>query len=144
MNPVLTAAVLAWLLAQSTKVMVGLLRYGLGDRSRLAWRFLWAGGMPSAHSALISSCALTICLSGGMNTPLFGLALITACIVVYDRSRMYAIYATFQQRYPRLRQEVQKDPVLKDLVGHRPSEIGVGIAIGIGAGFMVSLFGTHV
>ncbi len=61
-----------------------------------------------------------------------------ACIVIYDRSRMYAIYRQFQIRYPGLKHDIQKDPVLKDLVGHRLSEILVGILIGLGSGFVIA------
>jgi acid phosphatase family membrane protein YuiD len=50
-------------------------------------------------------------------------------IVIYDRGRMYAIYNTFQKKYPDFAEEIQGDPVLKDLVGHRPAEIIAGVTI---------------
>jgi acid phosphatase family membrane protein YuiD len=137
MNPIIKAAGLSWATAQIVKIIAGLIRYGRKDRARTVWRVIWAGGMPSAHSALITSSVLTIFLTMGAKSPLFGLALIMACIVIYDRSRAFAIYRTFQDRYPMLKQAVQNEPILIDLVGHRLSEVLVGVLIGLGCGLLV-------
>lgn len=56
---------------------------------------------------------------------------------VLDRSRMYAIYRQFQLKYPRLESDVRKDPILRDLVGHRIPEILAGVLIGMGSGLFV-------
>ncbi len=139
MSPILKASILAWLTVQTVKVAIGLVRHGRADRSRVVWRVVWAGGMPSAHSALITSVVITILATMGAQSPIFGLSLIMACIVIYDRSRAFAIYRTFQARYPALKQDVQNDPVLTDLVGHRVSEILVGVLIGAGCGIVALL-----
>jgi len=125
-------------MAQLTKISFGLMRYGKKDKPRIIWRIIWAGGMPSTHSALVSSSTLVIYLTFGGQSLLFGLSLIVACIVIYDRSRMFCIYRQFQKRYPGLKHAVQQDPVLKDLVGHRLSEILVGMFIGLGSGFITA------
>ena len=138
MNPILLSAATAWCIAQLVKISFGLMRYGIKDKPRIPWRIIWAGGMPSAHSALVSSSTLVIYLTSGGQSFLFGLSMIVACIVIYDRSRMYAIYRRFQERYPRLKYDIQKDPVLKDLVGHRLSEILVGVLIGLSSGFVIA------
>jgi len=137
MNTILLSAATSWCIAQLAKIGFGLMRYGIKDKPRILWRIIWAGGMPSAHSALVSSSALVIYLTSGGQSILFGLSLIVACIVIYDRSRMFVIYRQFQERYPALKHVVQQDPILKDLVGHRLSEILVGIFIGLGSGFVV-------
>lgn len=139
MSTVLAAATLSWGVAQTVKVVIGLMRYGPEEISRMGWRMVWAGGMPSAHSALAASCALNIGLSSGWGSPMTGLTLIMALIVIYDRGRTYAIYKTFQRRYPAFGQMVQNDPQLRDLVGHRPGEIIAGMLIGLCCGL-----GTHL
>jgi len=136
MNTIIFAAAVAWLLAQFTKILCGLLRYGSRDKPRMLWRLIWAGGMPSAHSALITACAVVLLLSCGPHSSIFGLTLVMACIVIYDRSRMFAIYRAFQERYPALKRAVLNDPMLKDLVGHRLSEIAAGVFIGLCSGFL--------
>lgn len=135
MNNILAAALAAWVIAQAAKVACGLLKYGKQDRSRIMWRIIWAGGMPSVHSAVITSTAVTIFNIAGVDSPIFGLSVVLCLIVIYDRSRMYSIYNTFQKRYPDFAREIQGDPLLKDLVGHRVSEIVAGVVIGAVSGF---------
>ncbi|MBR2338711.1 MAG: divergent PAP2 family protein, partial [Clostridia bacterium] len=79
-NKVLIAALLAWLLAQVIKTVI---------QSCISKEFrverLWgAGGMPSAHSAMV--CALTISTARfyGVSSPIFALTLVVAFITVYD------------------------------------------------------------
>lgn len=134
MNAIIVSAILSWMVAQASKVLYGLMKYGHDDRSRVLWRLVWAGGMPSAHSALVTSTTLTVLLSAGIRSALFGLSLVVSGIVIYDRSRMHSIYKTFQEKYPVLKDAVQGDPVLKDLVGHSFPEILVGILIGFVTG----------
>jgi acid phosphatase family membrane protein YuiD len=136
-NTLLLASATSWIMAQLTKVIFGLMRYGKKDTGRIFWRIVWAGGMPSAHSALVSSSTLVIYLTLGGESIVFGFSLIMAAIVIYDRIRLYSIYNQFQERYPSLKNEVQKDPMLKDLVGHRVPEILVGIIIGLLSGFII-------
>ncbi len=139
-NTVIIAAGTSWLIAQSAKVLFGLMKYGVTDISRFKWRILWAGGMPSSHSAFIASTTLTILLSAGADSLLFGLSLVMSCIVVYDVIKIHAIYETFQKRYPELREEVKNDPVLMDLVGHRLPEVIVGVLIGLSVGLLTYVF----
>jgi uncharacterized protein len=138
MNTILLAALAAWIIAQTVKVLFGFIRYGRDDRARVIWRIIWAGGMPSVHSSVITSVAITILHTAGAESAIFGLAAIMSLIVIYDRSRMYSIYNTFQKRYPDFAVAIQADPVLKDLVGHRPSEIIAGVIIGAVSGLGLS------
>lgn len=79
-NRVLFAAVLGWLCAQVLKVCLTL----LVTRKFKAERLWGAGGMPSAHSAMV--CALTICMArvDGVNSPTFALAVMFAFVTMYD------------------------------------------------------------
>jgi acid phosphatase family membrane protein YuiD len=136
MKTIITSAALAWFTAQVLKILIGFLRYGSGEKPRAMWRMIWAGGMPSAHSALVTASTLALFWSCGPQSPLYGFALVMTGIVIYDRSRMFAIFTTFQKKFPALKREVRNDPQLQDLVGHRPLEIMVGILIGLGVGFL--------
>ena len=138
MNDIVIRGTMAWFFAQTAKVLVGILRYGIDDIPRMPWRLIWAGGMPSAHSALMSCVSCVIWHQHGAQSSLFALSMVLTCIVLYDRSRMYAIYSTFQRRYPAFKQKVQNDPLLKDLIGHRMSEIAVGVVIGILTGLVTA------
>ena len=140
MNEIVSAALMAWITAQAVKVACGLFKYGKQDKSRIIWRIIWAGGMPSVHSAVITSTSVAILNTAGAGSSIFGLSFVMCLIVIYDRSRMYSIYNTFQKRYPDFAREIKEDPVLKDLVGHRMPEIVVGVVIGTVSGFVMLFF----
>ena len=139
MNNIISVASIAWIVTQGSKVLFGLIRYGFQDKTRICWRILWAGGMPSSHSAVIAATTLTVLISYGVESLAFGLSLIMSFIVVYDRCRMYSIYNTFQEKFPVLKEEAQNDPILKDLVGHRIREVIVGILIGLGVAIFLTV-----
>lgn len=139
MNSILATAIVAWIFAQFLKVAYGLFKYGKQDKSRILWRIIWAGGLPSAHSAVITSTVVTIFNASGIESPVFGLSLILSFIVIYDRLRMYSIYNAFQKKYPGFAKEIQADPLLKDLVGHRILEITIGVFIGAGVGTIMAI-----
>lgn len=141
MSSIIASAVTAWIVVQLIKVSWGLARYGISDISRVSWRILWAGGMPSAHSAVVTATTITILCHSGAQSMIFGLSLIVSSIVIYDRLRMHSIYITFQNRYHFLKEEARKDPLLTDLVGHRVSEIIVGILTGASVGFITGFSG---
>ena len=47
-------------------------------------RILGAGGMPSSHSAVVTSLATMIEKTQGITSPIFALSVVFACIVMYD------------------------------------------------------------
>jgi acid phosphatase family membrane protein YuiD len=68
----------AWLIAQGIK-------YLLQHRKRPSVYHLYrSGGMPSAHAAVVSSLATAVGLQQGFDSAIFGVAAITALIVMYD------------------------------------------------------------
>jgi acid phosphatase family membrane protein YuiD len=79
-NNVLIAAILSWIIGQFLKAP---LDYVLNKR----WNWgiiLSPGGMPSSHSALVTSVTLAIGLQEGFGSPLFALAFAIGMIVIYD------------------------------------------------------------
>jgi acid phosphatase family membrane protein YuiD len=130
MTPILYSVVAAWALSQLFKVVIAFVRIGRGESARLVWRLVWAGGMPSSHSAAVASTLLMVALIDGPRSSLFGVAFVVAAIVVYDRAKMHHLYQVFQSRYSSLAEAAREDPKMKDLVGHTIGEIVVGILIG--------------
>lgn len=139
-NRVLFAAVLAWLAAQVIKVLLEFLLHG-----RLSAERLWgAGGMPSAHSAMV--CALTVSMARfhGVSTPVFALSVMFAFVTIYDAMgvrRETGEHARLLNKYlNRLKSEDDEDdPVdieLKEYIGHTPMEVLAGVLLGILVGVL--------
>ena len=77
---IIITSLLASLSAQFFKVIIHLIK-----NKKLDWkRFLATGGMPSSHSALVSSCATSIALTEGVNSTIFALSIVLASVVMYD------------------------------------------------------------
>ena len=79
-NDVLIVAFLAWLLAQASKLLVILLR----ERKVLLRALTSAGGMPSSHSAVVVALAMRGAPDEGGDLPLFALAVVFACVVLFN------------------------------------------------------------
>lgn len=69
-----------WLLIQTYKLISDLIT----TRQFNFKRILGAGGMPSSHSAVVTSLATMVGKSEGLNSPMFGIATIFAFVVMYD------------------------------------------------------------
>ncbi len=79
-NYVINAGFTAWFLAQVLKT---LLTYITSRKLQLE-RMVGAGGMPSAHSALVCSLTIAMAKKVGLSSPVFALTLAFAAIVMYD------------------------------------------------------------
>jgi len=133
-NQILVVSVLACLMAQFLKIAIELLRHG-----KLNVRFLvTTGGMPSAHSALVGALATAIGQTMGWSSPEFAIAALFAVIVMYDAAGVRQA-AGKQARILNqiLDESIQQgkqlnEERLKELLGHTPFQVVVGLALGIG------------
>ncbi len=130
-NQVLHASLTAWILAQLLKVPVEYLLY-----RRLDWTLLLrAGGMPSSHSALVVSVALSIGLHTGFDTAVFALAVVVAMIVSYDASGVRRQAGLHAEKINALIDELLKGhPIsenqLKEVLGHTHRQVLAGVFLG--------------
>ena len=138
-NYILSVALLSWLAAQICKTIINYILSGKFEAERM-WG---AGGMPSAHSALVCSMFMAAAKSQGVNSPIFAIAFIQAAIVMYGAmgvrretgeqakvlNRMISDWLSEDEDAPAyLAQNVRK---LKEKVGHTPFEVLSGALLGI-------------
>lgn len=132
-NTVLMAAVLSWFLAQVIKTALTLIR----TRKFVPERLFGAGGMPSAHTAMVCSLLLCIGHTAGIESPIFALALCFAGVVIYDAMgvrRAAGEQAKVINRMVDIMEQegteiTEKD--LKEYLGHTPLEVLGGMLLGI-------------
>ncbi len=142
-NPVLFIGLFAWALAQFIKVPVFYILY-----KRVHWG-LWfsSGGMPSSHSALVTSVMLAIGLFDGFNTSLFALAVAVAMIVVYDAAGVRREAGRHAERINILINELfSGHPIsekqLKEVIGHTPAQVIAGVILGLSSALIYYLIVT--
>lgn len=95
-------------------------------------RFMGAGGMPSSHSAVVTSLATLIAKHEGIDSAMFGIAFILACVVMYDAAgirRAAGRHATLLNKI--MENQKMKDMKLAEVLGHTPTQVLVGAIIGI-------------
>jgi acid phosphatase family membrane protein YuiD len=131
-NKVLIAGMIAWFLAQIIKVPVFYMLH-----RRWNWALVLSpGGMPSSHSALVTSATVATGIYGGFDTPLFGFAVAISMIVVYDAAGIRRQAGFHAQKINQLINELFSghpisDKMLKEVLGHSPRQVFVGVLLGI-------------
>lgn len=93
------------------------------------------GGMPSTHSALVSSLSTIIYLNYGIESPLTSITIIFSLLVIYDS--MGIRYESGRQA-----QEINRltGSNLKEQLGHKPLETLVGVFLGIILTILINMF----
>jgi acid phosphatase family membrane protein YuiD len=123
---------LAWFIAQTIKVALGVLRT---HRFDFRW-FIGTGGMPSAHAAGSSALAVVVGFDYGFVTPLFALAAVFAIVTMFDAQGVRRSSGKQAQLLNKIlddiywKGKIQEDR-LKELLGHTPVEVFMGSIIGI-------------
>ena len=131
-NDTLIVAVVAWALAQFSKLLIILLR----ERRLDLPNFMGAGGMPSSHSAVVVALATRVGVNDGVTSTTFAIAAIFASVVLYDAAgirRAVSIQARILNRMLEEVIEYQRlnEKRLLELLGHTPFEVFVGSLLGL-------------
>jgi uncharacterized protein len=138
-NRILAGALLAWLIAQSVKLVIALIR-----SHRVDFRYLVsAGGMPSAHSALVTALATGVGREVGLSSPLFAVAAVFAAIVMYDAAGVRQAVSVQARILNRMMDEIFTQHAfserrLFELLGHTRLEVFVGFVLGLVVGVVVT------
>lgn len=123
----------AWLIAGTLKFTINSIKAG-----KPAFGLIGYGGMPSTHSAIVSSMAALIALKNGIGNGMFGLAVTLVFIVILDASdlrRQMGRHASAINRLALGHEDVYK---LRERMGHSGLEIIGGIAVGVFTAWLVS------
>jgi acid phosphatase family membrane protein YuiD len=133
-NPFLITSTAAWFIAQVIKVIINAI-----INKKLDWeRLVGDGGMPSGHSATVSSLATLSALMCGLNSFEFGVAGILAIIVCHDAmgvrreaGKHAVILNELTKAFEELANQDLPEVALKEFVGHTPVQVLAGIIIGV-------------
>ena len=105
-------------------------------------RIMGAGGMPSSHSAVVTSLATLVGKEYGVNSAMFAITLIFAFVVMYDACGVRRAAG----KQAKVLNDIVNTPGLSNLqvreklqeaLGHTPAQVFVGALIGIVAGMIL-------
>lgn len=139
----LIAALLGVFTAQFIKIPIHYIQ-----TKKVRWElFFSTGGMPSSHSASVTSLATAVGAEHGIHSTLFAIAAMFAIIVMYDAKGIrwhageqaavlndlveeFRDHVRESDQFQQKKVEEQRKE-LKELLGHRPSEVFFGGLLGI-------------
>ena len=134
---------LAWVVAQSLKILIGILRE---HRFDFRWVFL-TGGMPSTHVAGVTALSVSVGRTMGFDSLLFAACAVFALIVLFDAQGVRRVTGLLAKTANRMIQDLYTNrdwqheeearlERIKELSGHTLREVLGGAAVGT----LVALF----
>ena len=129
---------LLWLGIQAFKVI-----WDLVETKKFNFkRIMGAGGMPSSHSAVVTSLATMVGKNYGTDSAIFAIAVIFAFIVMYDAAGVRRAAGKQAQLLNKIVETpgltgVQVTEKLVEVLGHTPTQVIVGATIGVIVGLLV-------
>ncbi|MBU1868904.1 MAG: divergent PAP2 family protein [Candidatus Omnitrophica bacterium] len=131
-NKILLVTISAWFIAQSIKVILGIVRE---KRFDFRW-FVGSGGMPSSHAAGASCLATSIGFQDGFETVSFALAAAFAIVVMFDAQGVRRASGKQARILNKITEDIYwrgklEEARLRELIGHTPVEVIAGFFLGV-------------
>ncbi|CAN7665431.1 divergent PAP2 family protein [Variovorax paradoxus] len=124
---------LAWAVAGTSKFIINSVQ-----ARKLAFGLIGYGGLPSNHSAIVSSVTALVALKQGIDHPAFGVALALAFIVVLDAASLRRQVGKHAMFLNKLHPPTVESAPLRERMGHSRVEIGAGILVGIAVAILMT------
>jgi acid phosphatase family membrane protein YuiD len=116
--------VIAWIASVAVKGSI------LAIQKRFVLRHMFgSGGMPSVHSALVTSLSTAIGIKYSILSDLFLVSLVFSCIIIYDAMNVRFEAGRHARALNILSKKEQKE--FNESIGHLPKEAFAGSCIGI-------------
>lgn len=145
-NPIFLSCIFSWLGAQFLKAAIKLIYGRIHSIAELLEVMLWrTGGMPSSHSALVTSLCVTIAYRHGLDSDLFVFALCFYLVVIRDAFGVRRSSGIQARKINELGNELNAKGIieeykpLKEVDGHTPMEVLCGCLLGFFVGLSFSL-----
>ena len=105
-------------------------------------RILGAGGMPSSHSAVVTSLTTMVGRAYGIESPIFAIAVVFSIVVMYDAAGVRRAAGKQAELLNKIVETpgltgVEVSGKLVEVLGHTPKQVFVGAIIGIIVGLIV-------
>lgn len=131
-NKVLVIPFLVLIITQIFKTIY----FSIKNKKLDLFTLLTTGGLPSSHSALVSSLATIVLKVNGAGTAEFAIAVILAIIVMYDASGIRKAAGEHAKILNEMMEEKEyysskEYKKLKELLGHTKLEVFIGLLTGI-------------
>jgi uncharacterized protein len=131
----LLAPFLGWFLAHTIKVVMNMVKAD-GKRMHLS-TFFKSGGMPSAHSAVMVATLTVIGMREGIDSAIFGLAMVVTAIVIYDALNVRRSVGEQGEVLRQLSDKLKVGKSFFNAKGHTVAEVTAGVLLGLVTGWLL-------
>ncbi|MEI6514405.1 MAG: divergent PAP2 family protein [bacterium] len=137
-SPIFWSAFTAYMVASFLKILGNLRRTRKVDFQYLTT----LGGMPSAHSAMVSGLATSVGLKDGFDSTAFAITFAFAVVVMFDASTVRRATGLQARLLNQIVDEVYKNHHLStqkliEILGHTRLEVFAGMSVGILVGALI-------
>jgi len=134
-NKIFLAVIIAGLSVQIIKILIY-----FAENKKLAWKdIVVTGGMPSSHSAFVTSLATIIYLMEGITTSLV-ISLVLAAIVIRDAFGVRRSVGEEGLMLSKIAKNLKLHKKLHYAMGHTPAQVLVGGVLGVVIAYLVYLW----
>ena len=145
-NSTLLAGIVSWFRAQFIKTLINIIGSKVHSPGEVIELMFWrTGGMPSSHSAIVTSLCTTIAFKNGLNSDIFLVSFVFLLVVVRDAFGVRRSSGIQAQKINELGKELEDNKALtnfkplKEVNGHTPMQVILGCLLGFFVGLAFSL-----
>ena len=142
-NRCLITGISSWFVAQLAKTII----HAIINKKLVLERMVGDGGMPSGHSATVTSLAVISALSFGFDSFQFAVTALLATIVCHDAmgvrletGKQAQIINEMMEAFEVWTKKELPEVKLKEFVGHTPIQVIAGILLGIANACVMHFF----
>ncbi|MGP1496271.1 MAG: divergent PAP2 family protein [Treponema sp.] len=145
-SPVFLAALTSWFSAQFIKTVINILYGQIHSLGELIENLFWkTGGLPSSHSALVTSVATTIGFRNGLGSDIFLLSFAFLMVTVRDAVGVRRASGMQARKINNIGKTLREKGIIeyramKEVQGHSPMEVTLGCVLGFVLGLAFSVF----
>lgn len=134
-NRIIQTGAVAWVSSQIIKMILHVI-----VNKKIVWeRLVGDGGMPSSHSATVSSVAVATGFAAGWDSPLFAVSMFFAIIVMHDATgvrretgKQAVVINNMLEFFEQMGAgNLTPEQTLKEFVGHTPLQVAAGGILGL-------------
>ena len=134
-NRIIVTGAVAWVTSQVLKTIIHLII----NKRLVLERLMGDGGMPSSHSATVTSVAVATGFVCGWDSAMFAIAMFLAFIVMHDAmgvrqetGKQAKIINNMMEMFENMQDaRLDTEQKLKEFVGHTPMQVLAGFGLGL-------------
>ena len=145
-NSTLLAGIVSWFSAQFIKTLINIMGSKVHSPGEVIELMFWrTGGMPSSHSAIVTSLCTTIAFKNGLNSDIFLVSFVFLLVVVRDAFGVRRSSGIQARKINEIGNDLKEKGIiesykpLKEVDGHTPMEVLCGCLLGFFVGLSFSL-----